>query len=82
MIYSASELSRLARTYCEHRDLTLAGLGERVFGNHKFFKLLEAGKGAHSRKLEEASVWFLDNWPPDAPWPSDIERPRPTSEAA
>ena len=74
MTYTGTELSALARLYCEHEGISLAALGERIFNNHKFFKLLAAGKGAHSRKIEEASEWFEANWPEGSRWPEDVIR--------
>ena len=82
MVYTASELATLARAYCEPQGITLAALGETVFENHKFFKLLAAGKGAHSRQVEAASAWFEKHWPAEVPWPKSVSRPRAESEAA
>lgn len=82
MVYETAELAILAQTYCGLQQVSLASLGETIFKNHKFFKLLVAGKPALSHHTEKASKWFDENWPADAPWPQGIERSASQSEAA
>lgn len=82
MIYSENELMTLARAYCAATKTTFHTLGIRVVNNHKFFRNLEAGKGAHSRSVGLATEWFQKNWPDDLPWP-DPETPTiPRSQSA
>lgn len=61
--------------------MTLAALGTLILENYKFFKLIETGRGAHSRSIEKASAWLENNWPDDLAWPADVQR-IPPSEAA
>lgn len=72
MIYSENELMVLARAYCAAQKLSFHALGLKVTGNHKFFKNLETGKGAHSKSVDLATSWFQGNWPDDVPWPDEI----------
>jgi hypothetical protein len=75
-MFRSSELVTLAEAYCTAKSVSHAALGELVMGNHKFFKLLIAGRGAHSSNLERASDWFTENWPNDVPWPQGVTAPK------
>lgn len=72
MLHSENELVALAQTYCSSQKITYYALGVRVVNNHKFFKNLEAGRGAHSGSLRQATEWFQDNWPEGVPWPENV----------
>lgn len=75
-MFTSSELVTLAEAYCAAENKSLAALGDAIFENHKFFKLLAAGKGAHIHNAEKAAVWFCENWPKHAAWPKDVSRPK------
>lgn len=81
-MFTSSELVILAETYCAAERISLAALGDLIFGNHKFFKLLVAGKGAHSHNAERAADWFHENWPEGVDWPVSVRDRRPAAEPA
>src|SRR5215813_1766225 len=77
-------LKMLAMVYCAETGLSLAALGNRALGNHKFFKRLMAGSGYNSPTGDKLVLWFAQNWPADVPWPRSIPRPantRPSSDS-
>jgi len=82
MTYTAAQLAILARAYCALTGISLGALGHKIFDNHKFFKLVVAGKDALSQHTGKASEWFVENWPADAPWPEAVPRAAANSEAA
>ncbi|OHV15502.1 hypothetical protein BK022_18575 [Methylorubrum extorquens] len=32
------------------------------------------------KRLARTLQWFSDNWPPDAVWPAEVQRPAPTPQ--
>jgi hypothetical protein len=79
--FSASELTRLARLYCEARSVAPSMLGKAACNNNKVFVRLLANDRARCRSdtAERASQWFLEHWPRGLFWPSDIPRPKLTT---
>jgi hypothetical protein len=78
----AGEILQLARAYAQATDLKLSSVGKRALRNDKVFVRLAAGKGCHSKTLDRAERWFIENWPPGVPWPDAVPRPRLSRPAA
>lgn len=71
------QLLRVADVYCCLLGLTEARAGSMVFGSHRAFKRLRAGKDMLSGNVEDGLQWFSDQWPEGAEWPCDVPRPAP-----
>jgi hypothetical protein len=68
------DLLRLARLYGAAKRISLFTVGRQACGgNNRIFQRLEQGHGAHSSTLQQLETFFRANWPPNAPWPSDIQ---------
>lgn len=72
LIFTPPELCVLADAYCALTGKRQAALIEEMGVNDKLFRRLAAGLGCHSDTLMQASAWFIEHWPHDAPWPADV----------
>lgn len=78
-----NNLLRCAEAYAGARGIGLPTLARIAAGDWRFFdRLLDDEKTFTARKYDEVISWFATNWPSDLPWPSEVERPAPHTEAA
>ncbi|TIP13193.1 hypothetical protein [Mesorhizobium sp.] len=50
-------------------------VSHRVFGDTKKIEAMRSGADITLGRFNAAVLWFSENWPADAVWPSDIQRP-------
>lgn len=74
MIYGSDELLTLAVAYRAATGLPLSTLGRKVAGNPNLFTRLELGRTCRADSAEQATGWFVENWPAEAPWPKGVPR--------
>jgi hypothetical protein len=72
----------LVKAYGAATGLAEATISTRVFNDGQRIEMLRSGRDVGVRKLERAIQWLSDNWPSDAKWPRNIERPKQGAEAA
>jgi hypothetical protein len=70
--FTAIHLKALAEAYCAATGDSLHALGTRSMSQPKLFKRLVEGRGCTLGTAERASVWFMENWPDDVPWPDGV----------
>lgn len=68
----------VARAYAEAAGVGMSAVSWRVFGDTKKLRAIEGGADIQIRRFERAMSWFSENWPSDATWPIDVERPSPS----
>ena len=69
------QLLTLARVYAAAEGVGLTTVSARVFDDGKKLSAIEHGADIQVRRYEKALRWFAQNWPAEAQWPSEIERP-------
>lgn len=77
-----ADLLAIAHAYAVGADVSLTTVSSRVFDDGKKLAAIEAGGDIYSGRLNRALLWFSDNWPDGAEWPSDVPRPAATREVA
>jgi hypothetical protein len=85
LVYTMSDLRVLARTFTRETGVELTTIGYRANVGWRFFVRLEEGRGCSAKGAEQATEWFLANWPVKLPWPKSIPDQRrrvPVSNAA
>ncbi len=50
----------------------------RLFNDSKTLTRLRTGSDMMAGRLENATQWFSDNWPPKTKWPKGVHRPLKT----
>ena len=71
-----TNLLTCAALYASGKEIGFSTLGRLAAGDWRFFNNLnEDDKTFTARKYDEVLVWFSANWPDDADWPPNIERP-------
>jgi hypothetical protein len=71
-----SNLMACASAYASARSVSIATIGRLAAGDWRFFdRLDDADKTFTARKYDDVVLWFSDNWPADAVWPSEVVRP-------
>lgn len=73
-------LLALATEYARAEGIELSTTSWRVFGDTKKLDALVNGGDIQVKRYEKALVWFAENWPIGAKWPSSVSRPK--AEAA
>lgn len=73
-------LRRLAAAFAEHRGQRLTAVSRAVFGSSTRIAEILGGADIGVRRLEQAILWFSENWPDDLPWPAGIPGVPPSSE--
>lgn len=80
------QLIELSNLYCTATERTRSAVSKRVFNDGKVIDKLHAGGDLTTSRHQMALRWFSENWPENALWPADIERPPaqrvPPSDAA
>lgn len=78
-----ARIVELAETFGRLRRLSLQSVSLYAAKRGGFLPALKAGQCGITLARRDAIVqWFSDNWPVDAPWPSEIPRPRQTKGRA
>lgn len=79
-----SNLLALAQAYAAARKLNIATVAQRALGDWRFFERLEESERASFtiRKYDIAVRWFSEQWPEDAAWPAEINRPGREAQGA
>lgn len=75
-------LVTLAQIYAGHVGLAVSTVATYAQRDGKFFSRLEAGGDCTSRVSNRVCTWFVDHWPADLTWPSDIPRPPKSKKEA
>jgi hypothetical protein len=75
------DLLTLSRIYTDAARVEGTTLSHRMFDDGKKLGALESGADIQVRRCERAIQWLSDNWPADAIWPIDIERPAISAHA-
>jgi hypothetical protein len=65
----------VVETYCAATRQAEATLSSRMLSDGKRLSAIRKGSDIGVRRLRQAMQWLSDNWPPDAVWPEDVERP-------
>jgi hypothetical protein len=73
-----SNLMACASAYGASRGVSLATIGRLAAGDWRFFDRLDDDtKTFTARKYDEVILWFSEQWPEGALWPSNVARPEP-----
>lgn len=75
----AKQLFDLGAAYAKAMRLEESTVGRLCAADGRFFVRLRDGKTFSVRKFDDVVRWFAANWPADAAWPEDIERPEVVS---
>jgi len=66
----------LANAFASATGMAEATFSERAAGDWQFFAKLRRGQiNFRIRTFDRAIRWFDSNWPVDATWPPEIDRP-------
>jgi hypothetical protein len=77
-----SQLVNVSDVYCAATKLSRARVSTLVLNRGATLEKIAAGDAdVNTATFEKAMLWFSANWPADAAWPVDVERPA-ESEAA
>ncbi|OYZ97683.1 MAG: hypothetical protein B7X99_13610 [Rhizobiales bacterium 17-65-6] len=68
-------LLRLTDAFVVVSGLQVSTLSQRAAGDWRFLSKLRGGGRFTVRKYDEVVLWFSENWPEGADWPSDVPRP-------
>jgi hypothetical protein len=75
------QLITVADAYCLARQLSRSRVSTIVFNAGMTLDRIASGRDLATGSFERAMRWFSQNWPEEAKWPKNIERPR-TSPAS
>ena len=74
--HSIESFKLLASTYMAATGQSHWALSQRLFGDGQKLKaILESSADLTSRRLDNAVWWLSDNWPAEAEWPKQLQRP-------
>ena len=73
-MYTVAELLELARTYMAATGVTISRLSKDASDNNRLFERLGEGFDCHADRVERASNWFDEHWPPELEWPKGVMR--------
>lgn len=69
------QLIDISNRYCAATERTRSAVSKRVFNDGKVLDKLSAGADLTTTRHQMALLWFSENWPGNAEWPSDVPRP-------
>lgn len=69
------QLIDLSNRYCVATERTRSAVSKRVFNDGKVLDKLAAGGDLTTSRYQMALLWFSENWPENAEWPTGIPRP-------
>ena len=72
-----AQILAVADALLKSSDLDEKRLSGRVFGDRAKLGALRVGADITTSRHEVAMQYFSDNWPDEADWPDDVERPTP-----
>lgn len=75
----AKSIMRLCELYGAQRGLALSTVSTYAAAAGDFYARLKRGHDLTTRRAARVVQWFSDNWPEDTEWPSDIQRPLPST---
>jgi hypothetical protein len=75
MTQLSSQLLRVADAYANARGLSRSRVSTIVFNAGMTLDRLADGKDITTGNYERAMAWFDQNWPTDAGWPVEVNRP-------
>lgn len=81
-MYGINALLTLVDAYRLAHKVSDARVSTLVFNDGGRIAMLRDGKDIGTRRLERAIQWFSDNWPADAVWPTEVQRPALSEEVA
>ncbi|MFG1262341.1 hypothetical protein [Xanthobacter aminoxidans] len=70
-----SQLLIVTDAFSRARGLSQSRVATLLFNDGKKLALLRAGGDLVTGSYERALCWLSENWPEDAPWPSEVRRP-------
>lgn len=76
MSTETTDLIRVAETWCRARGLSEATLSTKILAKGSRLAALREGAGINVKTLNRAMRWLSENWPVNAAWPSDVQRPQ------
>lgn len=72
LVFTMSQLRRLAADYSAATGVEYAAMGEAAAGNWKLFRRLADGAGCSAKGAESATHWLCSVWPDEVPWPEGV----------
>ena len=77
------QLLRVSDSYASLAGISRARVSTVVLNRGSTLEAIANGRAdVTTATFEKAMAWFSANWPKDAEWPSDIDRPDIVTEAA
>jgi hypothetical protein len=77
-----SHLVLVANAYCAGSGSSRNAVSKQLFDRGGQIDALAAGRrDVNTATFERAMKWLSDNWPADAAWPDDVDRPARSIEA-
>jgi len=70
-------LTRLGEVLSEHLGKSEATISKWIVGHARLFARARRQEGCNAHTYRDVMMWFLDYWPEDLEWPSDVPRPIP-----
>lgn len=70
-----AQLISIAESFALKAEISLSAVSSRVFNDGKKIASLKNGGDITVTRWHNAIVWFSENWPDEADWPKDIDRP-------
>ena len=65
----------LSRLYVGATKAAFSTIAMKAARDARFFDRLKDGKGFTVKTYDTVLRWFSENWPADAVWPTEIDRP-------
>lgn len=72
---SVANFIKVLEAFCAATGLREATVSTKVFNDGGRIDMIRAGGDIGANKLDKAMTWLATNWPADAVWPEDVERP-------
>ncbi len=72
-----ADLMLLAARFSDVEGISLQAVGLRALKDNTFFRRIAQGSGFNVRTYDRLVVWFSENWPDGAKWPTEVVRPLP-----
>lgn len=77
-----SQLVLVADAFCAGSGASRNAVSKQLFDRGGQIDALAAGRrDVNTATFERAMKWLSDNWPADAAWPDDVDRPERAIEA-
>lgn len=77
------QLKAVAEAYGKARNFEPSTVSRVALGDGMRLPAILRGKAdMTTRRFEKTLIWFSENWPEGADWPTDVPRPTADTEAA